>query len=147
VRRALARVALELERVRGGLRVLRHPREGVAATLAQFAAWALQVLSAYLVLQALGLQRTAGLAGAAAVLVAVNVTAVVPVTPSNIGVFQAACVAVLAGFGVSGGHALAFGIVLQAVEVLTAVGLGLPALAAEGLSWDQVRRESAVVTD
>lgn len=147
VRRALARVALELERVRGGLRVFRHPREGVAATLAQFAAWALQVLSAYLVLQALGLQGTAGLAGAAAVLVAVNVTAVVPVTPSNIGVFQAACVAVLAGFGVSGGHALAFGIVLQAVEVLTAVGLGLPALAAEGLSWDQVRRESAVVTE
>jgi hypothetical protein len=46
------------------------------------------------VLEALHLQRTAGLAGAAAVLVAVNVTAVVPVTPSNIGVFQAACVAI-----------------------------------------------------
>ena len=98
--------------------------------LAQFAAWALQVLSVYFVLRALDLQRTAGLAGAAAVLVAVNVTAVVPVTPSNVGVFQAACVAVLASFGVSGGHALAYGIVLQAVEVLTAVGLGLPALAA-----------------
>ncbi|MGZ6643815.1 MAG: lysylphosphatidylglycerol synthase transmembrane domain-containing protein [Solirubrobacteraceae bacterium] len=147
LRRALARVALELERVRGGLRVFRRLREGVAATLAQFAAWALQVLSAYLVLRALDLQTTAGLAGAAAVLVAVNVTAVVPVTPSNVGVFQAACVAVLAGFGVSGGRALAYGIVLQALEVLTAVGLGLPALAAEGLSWDQVRRGSAAVTE
>jgi phosphatidylinositol alpha-mannosyltransferase len=143
LRRALARAALELARVRAGLRVFRHPREGVAATLAQFAAWVLQVLSAYLVLQALGLQHTAGLAGAAAVIVAVNVTAVVPVTPSNVGVFQAACVAVLAGFGVPGGHALAFGIVLQAVEVITAVGLGLPALAAEGMSWSQVRRGSA----
>ena len=89
----------------------------------------------------------AGLAGAAAVLVAVNVTAVVPVTPSNVGVFQAACVAVLASFGVSGGHALAYGIVLQAVEVLTAVGLGLPALAGEGMSWSQVRRGSAAVTE
>jgi phosphatidylinositol alpha-mannosyltransferase len=48
---------------------------------------------------------------------------------------------------VSGGRALAFGIVLQALEVLTAVGLGLPALAAEGLSWDQVRRGSAAVTE
>jgi phosphatidylinositol alpha-mannosyltransferase len=140
-------VALELERVRGGLRVFRHLRDGAAATLAQFAAWALQVLSVYLVLRALDLQATAGLAGAAAVLVAVNVTAVVPITPSNVGVFQAACVAVLAGFGVSGGRALAFGIVLQALEVLTAVGLGLPALAAEGLSWDQVRRGSAAVTE
>ncbi len=143
VRRVLARVALELERVRGGLRVFRHLRQGVAATVAQLAAWALQVLSAYFVLHALDLQRTAGLAGAAAVLVAVNVTAVVPVTPSNVGVFQAACVAVLASFGVSGGHALAYGIVLQAVEVVTAVGLGLPALAGEGMSWSQVRRGSA----
>jgi phosphatidylinositol alpha-mannosyltransferase len=147
VRRALARVALELERVRGGLRVFRHLRDGVAATVAQLTAWALQVLSAYFVLEALQLQRTAGLAGAAAVLVAVNVTAVVPVTPSNVGVFQAACVAVLAGFGVSGGHALAYGIVLQAVEVLTAVGLGLPALAAEGMSWSQVRRSSEAIAE
>ena len=147
VQRALARAALELERARGGLRVFRHLRQGVAATLAQLAAWALQVLSAYFVLVALDLQRTAGLAGAAAVLVAVNVTAVVPVTPSNVGVFQAACVAVLASFGVSGGHALAYGIVLQAVEVLTAVGLGLPALAGEGMSWSQVRRGSAAVTE
>ncbi len=31
------------------------------------------------------------------VLFAVNVTAVIPATPANVGVFQAACVAVLAG--------------------------------------------------
>jgi phosphatidylinositol alpha-mannosyltransferase len=143
LRHATARMALELERVRGGLRVFAHLRLGLVATLAQLAAWALQVLSAYLVLYALDLQRTAGLAGAAAVLVAVNVTAVVPITPSNVGVFQAACVAVLAGFGVSGSHALAYGVVLQAVEVLTALGLGLPALGAEGISWSQVRQGSA----
>lgn len=147
LRRATARVALELERVRGGLRVFRHLRDGLAATLAQLAAWVVQVLSAYLVLHALDLQRTAGLPGAAAVLVAVNVTAVVPITPSNVGVFQAACVAVLAGFGVSGARALAYGVVLQAVEVLTAVALGLPALAAEGMSWSQVRRGSAAVAE
>jgi phosphatidyl-myo-inositol alpha-mannosyltransferase len=147
LRRVTGRLALELARARGGLRVFLHVREGLAATLGQFAAWALQVLSAYEVLQALGLQRTAGLAGAAAVLVAVNVTAVVPITPSNVGVFQAACVAALAGFGVSAGRGLAFGVVLQAVEVLTALALGLPALAAEGLSWTQVRRGSATLPD
>ncbi len=67
---------------------------------------------------ALGLDSRAGLAGAAAVLFAVNVTAVLPATPANVGVFQAACVAVLVGaYHVSTPDALAYGIVLQAVEV------------------------------
>jgi phosphatidylinositol alpha-mannosyltransferase len=146
-RRVAARIVLELDRARGGLRVFLHVRDGLAATLAQFAAWAVQVLSAYAVLHALGLQRAAGLTGAAAVLVAVNVTAAVPVTPSNVGVFQAACVAALAGFGVSAGRGLAYGLVLQAVEVVTALALGVPALAAEGLSWTQVRRSAATVSE
>jgi phosphatidylinositol alpha-mannosyltransferase len=144
-RRVASRIAMELDHARAGLRVFLHLRDGLAATLAQFAAWAVQVLAAYAVLRALGLQDAAGIAGAGAVLVAVNVTAAVPITPSNVGVFQAACAAALAGFGVSPGRALAYGVVLQAVEVLTALGLGLPALAAEGLSWTQVRRTAAPV--
>jgi len=79
-------------------------------------------------------------AGAAAVLFAVNVTAVIPATPANIGVFQAACVAVLAGaYHVSTPDALAYGIVLQVVEIATAVLMGVPALITEGLSWKDVR--------
>ena len=71
---------------------------------------------------------------------AVNVTAVLPATPSNVGVFQAACVAVLTGaFGVSTADALGYGIVLQAVEIATAVIMGVPALLKEGLSWRDVR--------
>ncbi len=55
-----------------------------------------------MLLVALGLDDRAGLGAAAAVLFAVNVTAVLPATPSNVGVFQAACVAVLTGaYGVS----------------------------------------------
>ena len=45
----------------------------------------------------LGLDGQAGIGAAAAVLFAVNVTAVLPATPSNLGVFQAACVAILHG--------------------------------------------------
>jgi phosphatidylinositol alpha-mannosyltransferase len=143
VRGAAGRLASELERVRGGLRVFRHPSAGVVATLSQLMAWALQLLSAYAVLRALGLGHAAGLRGAAAVLVAVNVTAVVPVTPSNVGVFQAACVAVLAAFGVSAGRGLAYGIVLQAVEIATAILLGAPALVREGIGWRDLRRSPA----
>jgi phosphatidylinositol alpha-mannosyltransferase len=139
LRSIAARAAVELGRVRAGLRVFRRPRKWVPAMLAQFAAWGLQVASCDAVLRALGLHRDAGWAAAAAVLVAVNVTAVVPVTPSNVGVFQLACVAVLSGFGVSGSAALSYGIVLQVIEILTAVVLGVLALAGEGLSWSQVR--------
>lgn len=142
LRGATERVALELERVRVGLRVFRHARDGVVATLAQLAAWAVQVLSAYAVLLALGFGHKVGLAGAAAILVAVNVTAVAPLTPSNVGVFQAACVAVLAAFGVSAARGLAYGIVLQAVELATAIGLGAPALVREGIGWRDLRRRA-----
>ena len=50
-----------------------------------------------MLLVALGLEHKADLGAAAAILFAVNVTAVLPVTPSNLGVFQAACMAVLVG--------------------------------------------------
>jgi phosphatidyl-myo-inositol alpha-mannosyltransferase len=122
------------------LRVFRNPRQASAATLLQLSAWALQCLSCWLLLMALGLDGKAGFGAAAAVLFAVNVTAVIPATPANVGVFQAACVAVLAGaYHVSTADALAYGIVLQAVEVATAVVMGVPALVNEGLSWKDVR--------
>jgi phosphatidyl-myo-inositol alpha-mannosyltransferase len=74
------------------------------------------------------------------VLFAVNVTAVVPATPSNIGIFQLATISVLTtGFGVGYADALAYGVVLQAVEIATAVVLGLPALVREGVSWQDMR--------
>jgi phosphatidylinositol alpha-mannosyltransferase len=110
------------------------------ATVAQLGAWALQWLSCYMLLLALGLGHRAGLAGAAAVLFAVNITAVLPATPANLGVFQAACAAVLhAGWHVGAGTGVAYGVILQAVEVTTAIIMGMPALLKEGMSWREVR--------
>jgi phosphatidylinositol alpha-mannosyltransferase len=126
--------------VRDGLRIFRRPRQAALATVAQLAAWALQCASCWLLLVALGLDARVGLAGAAGVLFAVNVTAAVPATPANVGVFQAACVAVLSGaYHVSTPDAIAYGIILQAVEIATAVLMGMPALVNEGLSWREVR--------
>jgi phosphatidylinositol alpha-mannosyltransferase len=129
-----------LLRLRDGLRVFAQPRHALLAAGAQLGAWALQWLACWLLLMALGLDSHAGVGAAAAVLFAVNVTAVVPATPANVGVFQAACVAVLAGvYHVSTADAIAYGIVLQAVELATALIMGLPALVNEGLSWREVR--------
>jgi phosphatidyl-myo-inositol alpha-mannosyltransferase len=136
----LAGLRRALLRLRAGLHVFRHPRSAIAASVAQLGAWALQWMSCWLLLMALGLDRHAGIAAAAAVLFAVNVTAVIPATPANVGVFQAACVAVLAGaYHVSTPDAIAYGIVLQAVELATALIMGMPALLNEGLSWREVR--------
>jgi phosphatidylinositol alpha-mannosyltransferase len=139
----LAGLRRSLLLLRDGLRVFARPRPAALATAAQLGAWALQWASCWLLLMALGLSSQTGAGAAAAVLFAVNVTAVVPATPANIGVFQAACVAVLAGaYHVSTPEAVAYGIVLQAVELATALIMGLPALVNEGLSWRDVRRRT-----
>jgi phosphatidyl-myo-inositol alpha-mannosyltransferase len=140
VQAGVAKVRAALAQVRAGLRVFRSPKLGVEATTLQLSAWVIQWLSCYVLLVALGLDDRAGLGAAAAVLFAVNVTAVLPITPSNLGVFQFACVAVLAGaYGVGKADALAYGIILQAVEIATAVVMGAPALVKEGMSWRDVR--------
>jgi phosphatidylinositol alpha-mannosyltransferase len=135
-----AAVHRALVQVRAGLAVFRDPRRGLAAAAAQLGAWAIQLAACWALLYALGLDGKAGIGAAAAVLFAVNVTAVVPATPSNIGVFQLAVISVLhTGFGVGTADALAYGVILQAVEIATAVALGLPALVREGLTWSDLR--------
>jgi phosphatidylinositol alpha-mannosyltransferase len=122
-----------------GLQVFRRPGLGGWAALNQLGAWALQWTACYLLLVALGLDDSAGVGAAAAVLFAVNVTAALPATPSNLGVFQAACVAVLSVYGVGKTDGLAYGIILQAVEIATALTMGMPALVREGMTWRDLR--------
>ena len=136
----MAQARRGMTRVRAGLMVFRKPRLGAIATVAQLSAWGLQSLSCYLLLIALGLDHQAGFAAAAAVLFAVNITAVLPATPANLGVFQAACAAVLhTGWHVSVADGVAYGVILQAVEVTTAIIMGMPALVKEGMSWREVK--------
>jgi phosphatidyl-myo-inositol alpha-mannosyltransferase len=136
--RLLREAAAALLRLRRGLTVFRNPRSAFWATFAQLSAWGLQLVGAFALMLALGLHG--GIGAAAAVLFAVNVTAVLPATPSNVGVFQLAVLTVLTGaYGVPAASALGYGIILQAVEVVTAVAFGLPALIREGVSWRDVR--------
>ncbi len=134
-----------LQLARRGLIVFARPRYGATAIFFQLLAWALQWLACYSVMLALGLQSDGGLVAAAAILLAINLSAVLPATPSNVGVFQAACLVVLAAYGVGAGQALAYGIILQAVEVVTALALGVPALLEEGLTWRDLRTGAGAV--
>jgi phosphatidyl-myo-inositol alpha-mannosyltransferase len=140
IARAGAWVRGALVQVRTGLAVFRTPRRGALAAGAQLSAWAIQLFACWALFAALGLNDEASIGAAAAVLFAVNVTAVVPATPSNIGVFQLAVISVLhTGFGIGTADALAYGVILQAVEIATAVALGLPSLVREGLTWSDLR--------
>jgi phosphatidylinositol alpha-mannosyltransferase len=138
--RIVASARRALKQVRSGLVVFKDPRRGPIAGFAQLGAWFLQLLSCWALFAALGLDHQVGIGAAAAVLFAVNVTAVIPATPSNIGVFQFATISVLTGgFGIGAADALAYGVILQAVEIATAVGLGVPALVREGVTWKDMR--------
>jgi phosphatidylinositol alpha-mannosyltransferase len=139
VQHAAALVRGAMVQVRSGLQVFRKPKLGGWAAVMQLTAWGIQWLACYVLLVALGLDQQAGIGAAAAVLFAVNVTAALPATPSNLGVFQAACVAVLSAYGVGKTNALAYGIILQAVEIATAVAMGMPALVREGMTWRDLR--------
>jgi phosphatidyl-myo-inositol alpha-mannosyltransferase len=141
IRAGAAAFAGLLRLAQRGLVVFARPRQGVPAVGLQLLAWALQWGSCYMVILALGLQHHghATPVTAAAVLLAVNVTAVLPATPSNVGVFQAACLVVLAAYGIGAGPALAYGIILQAIELTTALVLGVPALLREGMTWQEIR--------
>ena len=120
--------------------MFKDPRRGTIASVAQLSAWWLQLLACWALFAALGLDHQVAIGAAAACLFAVNVTAVVPATPSNIGIFQLAIISVLTkGFGVSAADALAYGVILQAIEIATAVALGVPALVREGVTWSDMR--------
>ncbi|MHB1536974.1 MAG: lysylphosphatidylglycerol synthase transmembrane domain-containing protein [Solirubrobacteraceae bacterium] len=131
-RRALKWLARQLSDARQGLFAFKRPGELLHSLAAQLGAWALQLGCCYTTLRAFNLHIHGELAAAAGVLVATNLTAILPLTPSNVGVFQAACIAVLSSFKVSGSDALAFGFMLQGIEVVAALLLGGGSLLREG---------------
>ena len=137
--RRLAGPAAEALRASGHLS--RDPRAMSAAIALGIASWALQILGIYWTLQAFGLPHTA--ASASAVFLVSTLVGLFPLLPGNVGVFQFAVAGILAAsFGVDAASGAAFGIGLQAVEVVLGAGLGAVFLIAEGLSLSDLRRSA-----
>jgi phosphatidylinositol alpha-mannosyltransferase len=138
------RLQMIASQVRTGLAVFGQPRLAAVAVAGQVAAWGVQCVSVYVLLAALHLDTRTGFLGAVAVLFAVNVTLLLPATPGDVGVFQAAVAAVLhAGWQVPYSTGVAFGVILQGVELVAALLMGVPALLLEGLSWRQITQRPA----
>jgi uncharacterized protein (TIRG00374 family) len=123
---------------REGLSVLKAPIPLAGAVLLQCVGWLMQLLAVYVAMQAFEID--APLPAAGLVLVLMNVATIVPLWPGNVGLVQAAVALPLLNYGVDYPTGFAYGIVLQAVEMACGVGLGVIALAREGISFAMLRR-------
>jgi uncharacterized protein (TIRG00374 family) len=123
---------------RQGLSVLNAPLPLAGAILLQCCGWLMQLLAVYATMQAFDID--APLPAAGLVLVLMNVATIVPLWPGNVGLVQAAVALPLRNYGVAYPVGFAYGVVLQAIEIACGVGLGLIALAREGISFAVLRR-------
>lgn len=123
---------------RVGLSVLKAPVPLAGAILLQCLGWLMQLLAVYVAMQAFEID--APLPAAGLVLVLMNIATIVPLWPGNVGLVQAAVALPLRNYGVPYATGFAYGIVLQAIEMACGVGLGLVAIAREGISFAMLRR-------
>jgi uncharacterized protein (TIRG00374 family) len=138
VREGVGKIRQLLGMARQGLSVLKAPAPLAGAILFQCIGWLLQLLAVYAAMQAFGID--AGLPAAGLVLVLMNVATILPLWPGNVGLVQAAVALPLRNYGVPYATGFAYGLVLQALEIACGVGLGLLALAREGISFAMLRR-------
>lgn len=123
---------------RQGLSVLKAPVPLAGAVLLQCAGWLMQLLAVFAAMQAFGID--APLPAAGLVLVLMNIATIVPLWPGNIGLVQAAVALPLRNYGVPYATGFAFGLAMQAIEMACGIGLGLIAIAREGISLAMLRR-------
>ena len=98
------------------------PRIGIAMLLS-IAAWALQVATYHLVARAAHL--TLPVAGSIAAMLTVGMSFLIRATPGNVGVFQVAYALTVGRFGVPESAAVAVALLIQAVQVLPVLVIGM----------------------
>lgn len=123
---------------RMGLSVLKAPVPLTGAVLLQCLGWLLQLLAVYAAMQGFGID--APLPAAGLVLVLMNIATIFPLWPGNVGLVQAAVALPLRNYGVPYATGFAYGLALQAIEMACGIGLGVIALAREGISVAMLRR-------
>jgi len=119
-----------------------------ASFLGQLSLWTVAAWIGYGVAYAVGLWGMAGLEVDPLLLLTVfAVTTLgfaVPAAPGGLGVYEASMVLALGWFGVEKERALAIGLAMHMLQYLPITVAGLWALAASGLSMDDLRKQAAV---
>ena len=121
-----------------GMRVLGDPRLVLAVFVVSLALWFLPILSSWVMIRAF--QLDAPFNAALVVFILIGFGTALPQLPGMVGTYQLACVWALGLFGVPQPEALAYGIVLNVVQLSTLVAQGLVALPLAGVSLRDLLR-------
>jgi hypothetical protein len=135
---ARARCLRILSSARDGLQILPDRRLVGVVFVVSICLWGLPILSSYVLILAFGLEVP--VAAAFVVFVAIGVGTALPNPPGMVGVFQVAAWVALGLFGVGKAEAVAYGIALNGVQLLTLVLQGLVALPLLGVGVGEVTR-------
>jgi len=121
-----------------GMRVLGDPWLVLAVFVVSLTLWFLPILSSWVMIQAFHID--APFNAALAVFILIGFGTALPQLPGMVGTYQLACVWALGLFGVPQPQALAYGIMLNAVQLATLVAQGLVALPLAGVSLRDLLR-------
>lgn len=127
-----------LSAVRAGMQVLPDPFLLGTVFFVSLALWFLPILSSYVMILAFDLRVPFG--AAVLVFIFIGFGTALPNLPGMIGAYQYACQLALGLFGVSDADGLAYGLVLNAVQVFTLIAQGLVALPLAGVRFADLRR-------
>lgn len=127
-----------LRRFTAGLVLLREPRDFFISFIISFIVWTCEVMVYYIYLKAFGIDVP--FIAALLALVVVNLSSLIPSSPSYIGVFQYACVKSLQVFGVGSTTALAWSVAIHSTQIIPITLLGLFILSRMGLSMGEISR-------
>jgi len=116
-----------VQRLADVLAMLRDPMLAGKLVALSLAAWIAEVAIVLCTLWALHV-HIPEVVGPMLVLLAVNLAALVPGLPANVGPFEAACVLALGSFGVDADRALGFALVYHALHTIPVTLVGLPLL-------------------
>jgi len=128
-----------------GMQILPDPRLVTMVFVVSLALWSLPILSSWITIQAFSFDVPFN--AALIVFIFIGFGTALPQAPGMIGTYQYACILALGLFGVERADALAYGIVLNGIQLVTLVLQGLVALPLAGVSMADFRRAREDLSD
>ena len=120
-----------------GMLILPNRRLLAAVFVVSVTLWFLPILSSYVIIRAFDFHVPFN--AALIVFIFIGFGTALPNAPGMVGTYQYACVLALALFGVDQTAALAYGLVLNAIQLTSLVAQGLIALPLAGIDWADLR--------
>jgi uncharacterized membrane protein YbhN (UPF0104 family) len=126
-----------LQRVADGLALLADPRSALLVFAQTAMLWLLDIAQIAVLMAAVGIAP--GFAGAALVLLFVNLTNAIPVTPGQFGLFEAGAAAACVAVGATAEQGLAVGVLYHVMQFIPETAWGALVLARASLGLRAVR--------